>query len=205
MKCFPMPTPPNALARGNNSKEVIVMMRKYRVNFRVDEEGNRYPFLDVGSEGHGRPSFRLWISGRLLQRGKDGEYYLSFPVQGARIYRTEKGSLVLRPAEGWRVENIYVPCGFRGDSGIRILAPEGAEWFEYYVYASPRGRLGISEGMLVNVPRDAVLKFEWGRTGRLYGDSPEGITIVMPDGEERPFEEVPDGLEALGELPTMED
>lgn len=176
------------------------MRTKYRVEFRTDEEGNRYPFLDIGSEGHGRPSFRLWVSGRLLQKGKDGKYYLSFPVLGARIFKTEKGNLVLRPADGWRVEYLYVECGFRGSSEIQILAPEGLECFGFSIYHSPRGSLGVSEGMLVNAPQDEVMKFKWCRTGRLYGDSPEGITIVMPDGEERPFEEIPDGLEALNEL-----
>lgn len=174
-------------------------MKVRKVSFREDEAGNKYPFVDFGSEVHGRISFRLWVSGRLLEKDEEGDYVITFPKRGAKIERTQKGSLVLRPSTDTMVYNIYVPCGYRGDSEITILS-EHYEAFSYYIYHSPRGSLGVSKGMLVNAPEGIPLKYKWKRTGRLYGDPSEGITIVMPDGVEKQFEEVPDGLEALQEL-----
>lgn len=173
-----------------------------RVEFKEDERGNKYPYLDFGSEAHGRKSFRLWVSGRLLERDKEGRYVITFPKRKARIEKTPKGSLVLRPAEDTMVYNIFVPCGYRGSSRINILG-ECYEIFRYYKYSSPRGSLGISEGALVNAPDGKPLKYKWKRTGMLYGASPEGIMIVTPSGEEREFEDVPDGLEAINELPKL--
>ena len=176
-------------------------MTKEIVKFKEDENGNKYPFIDVGSESHGRKSFRLWISGRLLEKNGEGNYVVTFPLRNAKVERTEKGSLVLRPSRDTMVYNIFVPCGFRGDSTFEILS-EHLEVFKYCMYRSPRGSLGISVGALVNAPDGKPLKYRWERSGRLYGSSPEGITIVMPNGEKRDFEEVPDGLEALEELPV---
>jgi len=178
---------------------------KIKVNFREDETGKRYPFLDFGSELHGRKSFRLWVSGRLLQRDEEGNYFVVFPVRKAKIERTQKGSLVLRPSESMMVYNILVQCGYRGHSYFEILSEfSDSDIFRYEVYESPRGSLGVSEGALVNAPDGEPLKYRWKRTGRLYGKPSEGITIMMPSGEEKPFEEVPDGLEALQELPHVE-
>jgi len=175
------------------------MKGKIGVEFRVDEKGNKYPFVDVGSETHGRKSYRLWVSGRLVTE-ENGKHYLELPVLDAKIERTPKGSLVLRASNGWRVENIFVACGFRGYSEFEILEPQDVDVFGYKHYHSPRGNLGISNAALVNVPRAAVLKYRWKKSGRLYGAANEGINIIMPDGDERPFEDVPDGLNALAEL-----
>ena len=184
-------------------------MKRFEVRFKEDEQGRRFPYIDVGAEDHGRPSFRLWVSGRLVQR-EDDKCYVVFPVHGARIERTERGSLVLRPAEGWSVYYLVVPCGFRGDSGFEILEPQGTELFPFKKYHSPRGSLGVDHGALVNVPDDTdgrpqPVKYRWERTGRLYGAAPEGISIVKPDGTVEDFDWVPDGLEALQELPTDSD
>lgn len=177
------------------------MKTKYIVVFKEDEKGNRYPYIDMGSEDHGRTSFRLWISDRLVERDKDDKFVITFPKRHAEIQRTVKGSLILRASESRMVYDIFVPCGYRGDSSFTILT-EHYNVFKYRIFRSERGSLGISQGALVNAPDGEPLKYSWERTGRLYGDSPEGITILMPDGEEREFDNVPDGLEALAELPV---
>jgi len=174
-----------------------------KLQYKEDEQHNKYPYLDVGAEFHGRISFRLWVSGKLVQKDEDGKDIIRFPLQ-ARIVKTEKGSLVLQPSQEHVVYDFLVPAGYRGDSRFEILAPDTVEVFKYKEYASPRGNLGISEGALVVVPGNAPLKYKWFRSGRLYSSAPEGITILTPDGEEKEIDEVPDGLEALAELPRKE-
>jgi hypothetical protein len=56
------------------------------------------PYIGVGSEGHGAPSFRLWVSKRLLA---DGRKSISFPIN-ATIIKTGGGHLVLLPFETHR-------------------------------------------------------------------------------------------------------
>ncbi|MEA3343359.1 MAG: hypothetical protein U9Q92_04275 [archaeon] len=186
--------------------------KRRRVEFKVDEKDSKFPYTDVGSETHGGSSYRLWLSGRFVEpryTGKDieeGEYGVLFPAKGLRVEKTEKGSYVLRPNDKSLVHDIFVNCGFRGGSSINILEPEIGkdDIFTYREYRSELGNLGISEGMLVNVPEGAVVKYRWTRSGRLYGNPSEGVIILMPDGSESNFEEIPDGLEAMAELPHCE-
>ena len=195
-----------------------------KVEFREDEQGRKFPFVDMGSEAHGRTSFRLWVSGRFVQprivdahavwdedrktwyhpKVQDG-YEMVFPVQNARIEKTPKGSLVLRPYKGSTLHNIMVPCGYRGGAGIDVLSPPVGDddVFRYQEYRSARGNLGIDEGALVNCPTNMPLKYRWHRTGRLYGAPSEGVTIIMPDGTEKDIDMLPDGLEAIEELLVM--
>lgn len=174
------------------------------VSFRADENGKKFPFVDVGSEAHGRKSFRLWVAGRLVVESETSSPHISFPVKG-KIEKTGKGSLVLRPSEDHVTHNVFIRCGYRGGSRISILSPEGAQSWEYAIYSSQLGSTGVSSGMLVSLPSTLPLKYKWERTGRLYGGESEGITIVMPDGSSQAFEAIPDGLEALDELKELSD
>jgi len=195
-----------------------------KVAFREDERGRKFPFIDIGEEDHGKPSFRLWVSGRFVRphiidahavwdeerqtwyhpKVQDG-YEVVFPVHDARIEKTPKGSLVLRPYNGGIVHNIMVLCGYRGGADIDVVSLDfdSEDVFRYQEYRSPRGNLGIDAGALVNHPADTPLKYKWYRTGRLYGKPSEGVTIVMPDGTEKELDMLPDGLEAIEELPVM--
>jgi len=196
-----------------------------KVEFREDEQGRKFPFIDIGEEDHGKPSFRLWVSGRFVRphiidahavwdeerqtwyhpKVQDG-YEVVFPVHDARIEKTPKGSLVLRPCNGGTVHNIFVRCGYRGRAVITVLTPSVGEGdiFRYREYRSPRGNLGVDEGALVNCPV-YTLKYKWQRSGRLYGKPSEGVAIIMPDGTEKEIDMLPDGLEAIEELPVMEE
>jgi len=168
------------------------------VNYKQNEAGEKFPYVDVGSEDHGRKSFRLWVSHKLIKK-KDEKDIIEFPMN-AMIIKTEKGSLILKPSENHITHNIFVQCGYRGSSSFKILEPQVEQICEYRVYESPRGNCGISHGALVTIPKGSVLKYKWKRTGRTYGNPTEGIRIVLENGEEKDFEDVPDGLEALDEL-----
>lgn len=172
-------------------------MSKYIVQFKETSEG-RFPFLDFGYETHGRKSFRLWISTKLIQKDEKGQDVISFPMN-ATLIRTEKGSLVLRPGPGV-VYDIFVKCGYRGDSKIEILKPQPSLAVKYYDYSSPRGSLGVSHGMLVWLETPQSLTYRWRRTGRTYGEPKKGLSIIHPDGRVEEIDELPDGLEALHEL-----
>jgi hypothetical protein len=168
----------------------------YHVSYKEDEKGEKFYFIDVGSEDHGRPSFRLWVSAKLIIRDENGRDIIKFPVN-ATIVKTEKGSLILKPQENFTVRYIFVNCGYRGGASFEILEPKEAQIFEFREYRSPRGNCGISKGALVVIPKGTVLKYKWKRTGRTYGGPTEGITIQYEDGKEVDFEGIPDGLEEL--------
>lgn len=146
-------------------------------------EGEFY-FINFGSEVHGKPSFKLWVSKKLVFV-KDGKHFIAFPVQKARIHKTTKGSLVMRPDDNWTVHYVFVPSGYRGGAEINIIQPTMAEMFNFQEYRSPLGACGKSTGALVNVPIGAILKYGWYRWGRLYGSPKEGVSEVLPNGEER--------------------
>jgi hypothetical protein len=188
------------------------------MSFKVDSirvqykevDGTRFYYADVGSEVHGRYSFRLWISGRLVKQvvDKDGNvtYLVTFPVKDAAIVRTEKGTLVLRPVPGKVTHNILVPCGYRGTSSIQVDDMAGVEVYTYYVYESPRGNLGISTGALI-VANDVPVFVNWSRSGRLYGVPDKGVLILYPDGDtyEREACECLDGLPDREELEELKE
>ena len=140
--------------------------------------------MDLGSETHGCPSFRLWVSQKLVQEEiKDDQikHYLKFPVINAGIVRTEKGTLVLRPAQDTVTYNVLIPRGYRGGSYLEVVSPEMTQVYLYEEYSSLRGNLGVSQGAIIVAPLGSI-KFKWERTGRLYGSAPTGITKLYPDG-----------------------
>lgn len=184
----------------------MLSISKVRVSFR-EADGVRFPYVDIGCEDHGRPSFRLWVSSRLVKDVKDSSgnvrYILQFPVENAEIIRTEKGSIVLRPASCKITYNILVPCGYRGSSRLQVLTPADAVLYEYMYYESPRGNLGVSHGALVVAPMTEPLRIRWKRSGRLYGAPDEGITILYPDGREETLDDLPDGIDELNRLKEL--
>ena len=176
-----------------------MLVERVRLKFR-EVEGKRFFYMDVGSEDHGRPSFRLWVSQKLVQEEiKDDQikHYLKFPVINAGIVRTEKGTLVLRPTQDTVTYNVLIPCGYRGSSYLEVLNPE-AQIFLYDEYSSPRGNLGVSQGAIIVIPLGSV-RVRWERTGRLYGSAPTGITKLYPDRKEETIDLVED-VEDVKEL-----
>ena len=120
-----------------------------------------------------------------------------FPVRNAKISKTEKGSFVLRPDEQFMVHDVFVSCGYRGSSSLKIIEPldVGTDSFPYCVYSSQTGSLGISDGALVNVLSGETLKIQYRRSGRRI-EQPDGIMIFLPSGE------IKEGIVAGEDLPT---
>lgn len=168
-----------------------------KVEYREDEKGQKFPFVDIGSEAHGRSTFRLWVASRLLTKNQEGIDELIFPVKNAKITKTEKGSFVMRPTEGFMVHDVFVHCGYRGSSSLKIVEPLGTDSFPYCVYSSETGSLGTSDGALVNVLSGKTLKIQYHRSGRRI-DQPDGIMIFLPSGEIKEIEGITEGED----LPT---
>jgi len=169
-----------------------------RDELKVNRTEDGYLYAWLGSEDHGRPSFRLWINrayeGKLQK--KEGfwgeEEVLPLPVEG-KVVVTERGNKVLRPQKGWITLILFVDSGYRGESSISPELPKEAVVIPFYEYASERGSLGVSEGLLVSVPESAFpFKVSWERTGRTYGEPTEGIALVEREGtvKELPPEDV---------------
>lgn len=147
----------------------------FTVNPRVQIEkvDDRFYYIDVGHETHGRYTFRLWISSKLITE----EDFLQFPVPGV-IVETEKGTKVLKYSEDYLTHYIYLEAGFRGGSSLTIHSDDAdVKIYRFQVFGSPRGRLGISEGAIICIPRGERLIVEGRRSGRLYGAPDRGIVI----------------------------
>lgn len=174
-----------------NKKKIVVSKK--------EAEGKIFYYVDIGSEDHGRRSFRLWIAGSLLEKEeKDGRVieFITLPREGVEVKKTEKGTLVLKKGP-YNIFDIFVPCGYRGGSNFEFLSPVELV-LPYEVYRSERGSLGISRGALV-ITKESYVKFLWKRTGRLYGEAEKGISIVYVDGREEELNGVED-LEELKEV-----
>lgn len=173
-------------------------MAKHYVDAK-EVEGKKFYYIDFGSEGHGRTSFRLWISSKLTKKDDNGKEYVEFPIQ-AKIIETQKGTIILKPleeGEQYWVFDLYCESGFRGRAYITVLKPEPLITKVYHYYHSPLGNLGIDYGMLVMVDSNKV-KTKWERTGRTYGDPHEGYRIYYADGKVEEIEYIDlDDLEEI--------
>jgi len=155
-------------------------------------EGKTFFLWRVGSEDHEKPSFCVWVSPRLVETDEDGEPFITLPASNVDLQKGKK-DFILRPGNR-NLFNVFVRCGYRGSSQVSILSP--GEVYHYYVFSSPRGNLGVSQGALVLTTEDSV-KFSWERTGRLYGATPTGTSIIHLDGTEEQIESEEDALASL--------
>jgi hypothetical protein len=136
------------------------------------------PYIGVGSEGHGAPSFRLWVSKRFLT---DGRKSISFPIPNATIIKTGGGHLVLIPSETHRVLKVIVPT--RSSKIISVQPEASTEVYRFKVYQSPTGSLGVWAGALIVAPLGEAVRVEWERLIKKFRWSviTRGFSIIYPD------------------------
>jgi hypothetical protein len=166
--------------------------------YQKEVNGKIYYYIEVGSETHGRPTYILWINRRLLTEEAIETRKFTFPVRGAKIEQGKsERTLILKPDENKNVFLYIKGCGYRGRSNVEVYDCEDCKVYKFWEYSSPRGSLGVSEGVLVETSKE-MIKVKWSRTGRLYGAPPQGITLLYIDGR---VEEVPiENEELLREL-----
>lgn len=155
-----------------------------------EADGKVFYYVEVGSETHGRPTYILWINRKLLTEEAVETKWLPFPIRGARIEQGKSDrTLILKPEQEKNVFYYRKECGYRGRSHVEVYDCEECRVFKFKKYSSPKGSLGISEGVLVETPKEIIkIKVKWKRTGRLYGSAAGGIAILHIDGRE---EELP--------------
>lgn len=142
-----------------------------------ENDGKRFYFIKFGSERHGKPSFIVWIHKFFVNENEK----VIFPLFGELI-KTEKNNLVIRPTDNdnkisYFIFPIYATCEYRGSSSIELLAPNNAVMLKFYIYHSPLGNLGISEGGLI-LTENFPVKLRATYTGRLYGDDNEEFILI---------------------------
>jgi len=161
-------------------------------------EGQTYYYIYVGFETHGRPTYTMWVSKSLLQQDEQGRLFLEFPVKGCDVRQGKKESTLILKHGGLNLYQFVIECGYRGDSHIdQIITEEPFQTFYFEEYASERGSLGVSEGVLV-LTRANKIKIKWHRSGRLYGKPACGITVLYSDGRVEQLSDVEE--EDLAEL-----
>lgn len=167
----------------------VVVLKREGLKVR-EVEGKKYYLWTVGSEDHWRPTYRIWVSQKLVEEDEEGRAWLVLPKRGVKIERGKK-DLILKEGD-YNLFGFYVFCGYRGGSSYKILSHVDFE-YPFYVYRSERGSLGISDGALVLTKEDRV-RIRWERTGRTYGQPKEGFTVIYLDGRVEEIE---------GELPEV--
>jgi len=168
------------------------MKERFELQMKKIEEKILY-YMDFGDEGHGKPSFRLWVNQNLVKTEKGWTPYIEFPLENAKIERTEMGNFILRPVSGWNVFWVSVKSGYRGNAYFEVISPPKNEVdiFEYKYFHSSRGKLGISIGGLINVQPEKLI-IRWKRSGKLHGDASHGITIYKLNGTDETIEDISD-------------
>jgi len=159
--------------------------------YEKEADGKVFYYVEIGAETHGRPTYLLWINRKLLSEELIEARRFIFPAKGARIEQGKSDrTLILKPDTNKNVFYYIKGCGYRGDSSLEVYDCEDCKVYKFWEYSSPRGSLGVSEGVLVETSSEAI-KIKWSRTGRLYGAPPRGITILHIDGrvEELPVED----------------
>jgi len=154
-----------------------------------EAEGRKFYYIDFGSEYHGRNSFRLWVHYSFVKKDEKDRPYIEFPIKNATLNQGKSEKTVILRKGNNTVYDVFVKCGYRGYGKVEKFNPEPVKIFEYAVFSSPRGNLGISEGYLAEVEGENSLTYKWNKTGRLYGKPSEGTTVIYPDGKKEDLEE----------------
>jgi len=162
-------------------------MSRYLVQVKEVQPDLRFYFIQVGKREYFRPHRTIWLTPKLI-RNERGEEFVEFPLKG-KIVVTEKGTVKLLSSAEHTTYDVFVGCGFRGESTFEVLDPVVAK-IDYVNFHSERGSLGVSRGALVTVDGERPLRVRYTRSGRLYGAHATGIKIFYPDGRVEDFEDV---------------
>lgn len=129
--------------------------------------------IEFGSETHGRRSFILYVPEKyrdiLDENGR-----LQFPMIGYRLYKINNYEYLIVKDPAFIVVNLSpIWKGYRGSSSYECI--DGCERVdekaEYYEYRSPRGSLGVYQGMLISIRKgEGKVVYQWRASGRMYGE-----------------------------------
>lgn len=144
------------------------------------EKMERKARVKVGSEVHGKPSFFLSGTVRAIQKFVEERELIWTDPDVSVIYNLRLDGYDLIEDKDSTLIIVYYQCGWRGKS--KIEGPPQA--LTYKVYASQRGSLGISEGVIFSISHSESeeVKISGRRDGRLYGKEEEfSLTLSWKD------------------------
>lgn len=157
-----------------------------------------YYYFDLFSGAHDHIRTRIWVHRSFVRVRKEellicGEKRIiehtsiELPARGARVVKTERGNLVLRPHKGSVVYLVEVPSGYRGWADITRI--DGGEIVaEGHHYRSGRGALGCTAWALVNGGSEGIV-YAFDRSGRRIDPNEPREIRLLPDGTARPTSE----------------
>jgi hypothetical protein len=180
-----------------NMNAVKIVELKVKVN-QVEEK--KFHYVDLGEE---RNSQRVWINSLYfeeeLKNKLDEEYNETIGIlKNARIEKTLKGNYVIKKGTN-NIFFILVLCGYRGSSHIKVVS-EYVNLIRFDYYHSENGKLGISEGVVIETSQDNV-KIEWQRDGRLYGEPDKGVSVIKVDASVESVDNI--DIEELKEIDNI--
>jgi len=150
----------------------------HNITYSINERGFACITFVSGSHDHERT--RIWVHHTFVS---EKEQEIAFPMKKAKIYRTQKGSLVLRP--GKKEENVYyieIPSGYRGSAEISDIKGGKTEIIaKGYKYHSGRGALGETAWALIN--SDSEFIEVYGRRSGRRIDDPKVEFKITSDGK----------------------
>lgn len=153
------------------------------INFIRPQKTDDFYYVEVKDQAR---FLRVWVSRKLLHFEEPGEEPgIKFPLVNAVIETTQKGTLVLRPRDGYWTTIVRVEGGYRGGARVTDITPAPAQSVEIVEWASPRGSLGYSILKIMTYPSHVTeFTVSWERDGRLYGEPPSGRTkFTLQEGE----------------------
>lgn len=153
---------------------------------RIEQNEREFSYVEFVSGAHGHERTRVWINRALLP--EDGE--LEFPVTGATVDVTDKGTHVMRPNSGV-VYLVEIPSGYRGSASINSVE-NGDIVARGQRYHSGRGATGETAWAVVNAGDE--IKVFGHRTGRRVDENDVSFYLYQ-DG--RREDAVNDELEEL--------
>jgi len=163
-------------------------MKLYVTEKNIDSK--TYYMVNIGLEAHYKPSYIMWIHHSFVKADENGRFYIEFPVLNCQLVPGKKDTtLVLRPGDKI-LYKLTIECGYRGNSSIDEIETDGEEYqtYKYYEFASERGNLGVSEGVLI-LTQASPVKVYWSRDGKLNGNAPAGVTVLYKNGVVDTYEE----------------
>lgn len=149
---------------------------------RIYRNERDYPFIEISHGPHSCKKLRIWVHASLVKRDPEYDWeVIILPVEGAKIFRTEKGSLVIRPETEWNVFYVEVVSGYRGSAAIERV--DGGEVVaQGEILHSPLGNLGLTAFAFINSQNKFVDIF--GRRSGRRIEKKEVAFRIYADGEE---------------------
>ena len=131
--------------------------------FKVQRNEAGYRFISILSEKYNAKKTDIWINKEIPTEND----LLFFPIQNAKLSRTGKGSLVIKPHKNQIVDCIKIDSLYRGNldislcrdcSDIELNLLENNESIEVFTqYHSPAGALGQSKLIFVSIKSNITI------------------------------------------------